>query len=62
MWQMRDPMPKAWQDFVTMRLLVRGPVAGAQQGQPPAFAVKWHMPHQSNIEHFMISDGNLAAC
>ena len=61
-WQVRDPMPKPWQDFVTMRLLVRGPLPAAQQGGPPVFAVKWHMPHQDNVEQFMVTDGSLAAC
>ena len=63
MWQVRDPMPKAWQDFVSMRLLVRGPLAAAQpHGQPHAFAVKWHTPHQDSVERFVITDGHLAAC
>ena len=60
-WQMRDPLPKAWQDCVTMRLLVRGPLV-MQQGASPCFAAKWHLPHQEAVQHFVITDTALVSC
>lgn len=61
MWQMRDPLPKVWQDFVSMRLLVRGPLLPTQQGQP-CFAVKWHTPGQDGMHHFTVTEGHLISC
>ena len=60
MWQMRDPLPKVWQDFVNMRLLVRGPLP-TQQGQP-CFAAKWHLPGQDGVQHFAVTQGHLVSC
>ena len=61
MWQMRDPLPKAWQDFVTARLMVRGPLLSQQQDRPH-FAVKWHSPADGRVQNFAVTDGHLIRC
>ena len=60
MWHMRDPLPKAWQDFVTARLLVRGPLVGPQDR--PHFAVKWHGSAEGGVQSFAVTDGHLICC
>jgi hypothetical protein len=57
-WQMRDPLPRVWQEFVSTRLLVRGPLP-SRQGQPPCFAAKWHTPGQEGVLHFAVTQGHL---
>ncbi|EIE19399.1 Lipoxigenase, partial [Coccomyxa subellipsoidea C-169] len=56
-WAHREFLPKAWQEIVTMRLLLRGPTItelGGIAPRPP-FAVKWQMPYGDRIENFQIS-------
>jgi hypothetical protein len=63
-WAHREFLPKAWQEIVTMRLLLRGPslteLGGS--GPRPSFAVKWQMPYSDRIENFQVAESVLVPC
>ncbi|BDA43663.1 DNA repair protein XRCC2 [Coccomyxa sp. Obi] len=63
-WAHREFLPKAWQDIVSMRLLLRGPslVELGGTGPRPPFAVRWQMPHSDHIESFHVAEGALVRC
>ncbi len=63
-WAHREFLPKAWQDAVNMRLLLRGPslVELGANGPRPPFAVRWQMPHSDRIESFHVAEGALVRC
>ena len=63
-WTFREFLPKHWQEFVTMRLLLRGPLEGFPHQAPgarqrPCFAARWQMPASEHVQHFVISEGGL---
>ncbi len=63
-WSHREFLPKAWQEIVTMRLLLRGPTITELRGiaPRPPFAVKWQMPYGDRIENFQVTESELVPC
>jgi DNA-repair protein XRCC2 len=54
--QHREYMPAEWQEFVTHRLLLQGPMSGEAE---VVFIAEWQMPALSGVDRFTIENTGL---